>query len=311
MLTISGITKHFGRIKALEDVSFSVKEGEIVGLLGPNGAGKTTTMRIISGFLSPDEGDVTIGTYSVLENPTEIQKLLGYLPENNPLYKDMLVSEFLDFSAALHGLEGKNLRSALNFAVSAVSIKEVYSRPIRELSKGFKQRVGLAAALLHKPKVLILDEPTEGLDPNQRVEIRKLIKKLSENHTIIISTHVMQEAEALCSRVVVLNEGGVIADSTVRKLTSGLDKDRVIVLDVEGPKVRTELKSLKARKVEITSTKGSRFEVRLTSESAEPLQPEISKLAQKNKWTIWGLREDALQLEEVFKKLTGRKKEDD
>ncbi|EKD96241.1 MAG: ABC-type multidrug transport system, ATPase component, partial [uncultured bacterium] len=171
MLKVENITKSFGNLKAVDGVSFEAKDGEVVGLLGPNGAGKTTTMRVITGFISPDEGNVEIDTVSIRNNPIQVQSKIGYLPENNPLYKEMLVSEMLEFSADMRNLTKIQRKDAIDFSVNASNIKDVYYKPINELSKGFKQRVGLAVALLHKPKTLVLDEPTEGLDPNQRSEI--------------------------------------------------------------------------------------------------------------------------------------------
>ena len=194
MLTVQRLTKSFGSTKAVDDLSFSIAAGEIVGFLGPNGAGKTTTMRLIAGYLSPDSGKILIDNKPVGEEGSDARRHIGYLPENNPLYRDMLVSEFLTLSADLKGIPSEKRAEAFDFAVRAVDIGDVYYRPVGELSKGYKQRVGMAVALLHRPSILILDEPTEGLDPNQRTEIRTLIKSLAKDRTILLSTHVMQEA---------------------------------------------------------------------------------------------------------------------
>jgi ABC-2 type transport system ATP-binding protein len=191
MITVKNLTKKFDSFKAVDDISFSVEKGEIVGLLGPNGAGKTTTMRMLTGFLSADAGSIKIDEIDIEKDPVTAQKKIGYLPENNPLYKNMQVAEFLELADQLHQIKEADKKEALDFAVKAVGIEKVYYRSIGELSKGYKQRVGIAAALIHRPEIIILDEPTECLDPNQRAEIRQLIKDLSKEHTIIMSTHVM------------------------------------------------------------------------------------------------------------------------
>ena len=216
----------------------------------------------------------------------------------------MLVGDLLNYSSDLRGLVGNEKKKALDFAVSSTNISDVYFRPISELSKGYRQRVGLSIALLHKPKVLILDEPSEGLDPNQRGETRKLIRQLAKKHTVIISTHVMQEVEALCSRVVVINKGKIVADDSVSKLVRNLKKDRVVTIDIEGKSVKTSLKDLKLEDIEIEEKKRNRFEVRIKVDSKTLIQPIISNLVSKNKWIIWGLTEDKPQLEDVFKELT-------
>ena len=308
MLTVKIITKTFGNTTAVDALSFEVNPGEIVGLLGPNGAGKTTTMRVISGFLAPDGGTTNLNNISVLKNPTKAQKLIGYLPENNPLYKEMLVSEFLNTSLELKGIHtGK--RDALDFIVDAVGIKDVYYHPIKELSKGYKQRVGLAQALLNKPQLLILDEPTEGLDPNQRAEIRKLIKELSEERTVIISTHVLQEVEALCSRVIIINKGKKVADGGVSELASNLkEKKQPLFIRIEGRNAQSVENKLKKtetiEKVAVETIEGNILQAKLFSKSPAPLQPKISELAKTNNWIIWELSEDKTNLESVFKELT-------
>lgn len=307
MIKLDHINKSFGDKMVLEDISFEVKQGEIVGFLGPNGAGKTTTMRIITGFLSPDTGTVEIKGPSDAENAEPILARIGYLPENNPLYKNMLVSEFLNLSAELKGIPVAKQRAAFDFAVSAVDLAEVYYRPIRELSKGYKQRVGMAAALLAEPDILIMDEPTEGLDPNQRTEIRSLIKKLGETHTIIMSTHVMQEAQAVCSRMLIINEGKIIADGTPESLSKQTATKQEILLEVEGEAIQSSLSALVG--VQLANVKrlvGNRYEVRLSTSGSEMLQPEISKLAARHDWIIWKLAAREHSLEDIFHILTSK-----
>ena len=305
MISVNEISKSFGTFKALDKLSFSVGEGEVVGLLGPNGAGKTTSMRIMSGFLSPDSGEVLIDGLSVLEDPISAQTKIGYLPENNPQYKDMLVSEILNFSAELKNISKKDLGEAVDFSVKAVNIEDVYYKPVKELSKGYKQRVGLAIALLHQPKILIMDEPTEGLDPNQRVEIRSLIKRLSADRTIIVSTHVMQEVEALCSRMIIINKGVKVADGSVAELKHGSIGDRIYRVDIEGADVRRQLERVSAfKKLIFDEVSEKRVEGTIVSSPDSPVQPVISQLAAQNGWIIWELSQEKLQLEDVFKNLT-------
>ncbi|PIR43413.1 hypothetical protein COV24_02635 [candidate division WWE3 bacterium CG10_big_fil_rev_8_21_14_0_10_32_10] len=305
MLQVKKISRSFDSLKAVNDLSFEVDTGEILGLLGPNGAGKTTTMRIITGFLSPDKGDVLINKISVSNNSTEAQKLIGYLPENNPIYKDMLVSEFLNVSANLKNIEKNIKKDSLDFSINATNIQNVYYKPLNELSKGYKQRVGLAAALLNRPKLLILDEPTEGLDPNQRTEIRKLITELSKEHTIILSTHVMQEAEALCSRLIIINNGKRIADGSVEEISRGKRNEKITNIVVEGIKIKSELQKIKGvKEVKLESKKGDKQTLQIITGSKTYIQPELSKVAAKNKWILWEIKEQKQSLESVFKELT-------
>lgn len=305
MIKVSNISKSFGSNKAVDDLSFKVKPGEIIGLLGPNGAGKTTTMRILTGFLSPDSGMVEVENIDVLSEPIKAQQIIGYLPENNPLYKDMLVSEFLKYSASLKNINNNQMADALEFVVGSVSIEEVYYRPISELSKGFKQRVGIAATLIHKPKILIMDEPSEGLDPNQRTEIRALIRKLSKEHTIILSTHVMQEVEAVCSRMIIINRGKLVADGTPSQLMRQAYNNNELAVEIEGKNIEKKLASLEAiEKITVRKIKGNRFSAILTIRKGESVQPSISKLIAKEGWIVWKISEEEKELEDIFHLLT-------
>lgn len=305
MIKIEHLVKSFEDVKAVNDISLEIKPGEIVGLLGPNGAGKTTTLRLITGFLTPDSGKVVINGADMVEEPTKAQKHIGYLPENNPLYKDMLVADFLSFSADLKQIPAKEKKAAFDFAVSAVAIEDVYYKPIRELSKGFKQRVGIAATLLHKPKIIILDEPTEGLDPNQRTEIRELIKQLSKNHTIVMSTHVLAEAAAVCNRILIINRGALVADGAPNDLTKKDQESRTLRLEVEGANVKESLKSMEGvLESSFTQERGGKIKASLVSAKTIQLQPAISELARKHHWIIWQLSEEETKLEQVFQELT-------
>jgi len=304
MIKVKNVTKYFGQNKALDDVSFEINRGEIVGFLGPNGAGKTTTMRIISGFMSPDKGSVSIGGVSVITNAIEAKKKIGYLPENNPLYKDMLVSEFLDFSADLNNIPTEKRKEAMDFAVSSVGIEKIFNKPISELSKGFKQRVGIAAAIIHRPEVIIMDEPTEGLDPNQRTDMRTLIKKLAEKHTIIISTHVMQEAAAMCNRLVVIKAGKIVADGTAEELSRKAQHKNVVSVDIEGFDIARLLNEAdEVEKVEMEKEENGHVVAKIYAKDGKKLQPVISKLAHQHNWIMWKISEE-VGLEDIFHELT-------
>ncbi|MCX8008389.1 MAG: ABC transporter ATP-binding protein [Patescibacteria group bacterium] len=293
MIALKNVTKFFGATKAVDDISFSVKDGEIVGFLGPNGAGKTTTMRMMTGFYTPDSGTI------------EVQGDIGYLPENNPLYKDMLVSEHLEFSAELKGLYGSKRRDAINFVIQSVSIEDVYYVPVKELSKGYRQRVGIAQALLHKPKILVMDEPSEGLDPNQRTEIRALIKNLSQRHTIIMSTHVMQEVEAVCNRMIIIHRGRIVADGTPSELVKKAGAKRQIVIDVEGKKVEETLSSIKGvEDVQVKKGRDGIVHAIVTIGKTAKIQPEVSRKAAELGWILWRITEEEKHLEDVFHALT-------
>lgn len=305
MVKVENLIKYFGSTKAVDGVSFEIEKGEIVGFLGPNGAGKTTTMRVITGFLAPDRGKVSIDGVEVGQKSTEAQKKIGYLPENNPLYKEMLVSEFLELAAELSQIPKRERNEAFDFAVASVGIKEVFYRPIAELSKGYKQRVGIAAALLHRPDIIIMDEPTEGLDPNQRAEIRSLIKKLAEKHTIIISTHVMQEASAVCNRLLIINNGKIVADGTVADLSRKAQQKNIVLVDIEGHNIQSSLQQIPGvESLEEVQNKDGRLQAKIVITETKKIQPEISRLARGNNWVIWKISEEEFGLEDIFRKLT-------
>jgi ABC-2 type transport system ATP-binding protein len=219
-ISVKNLTKVFGEQRAIDDISFEVTEGEILGFLGPNGAGKSTTMKIATCFLPPTSGDVTVCGHNVLEQPLEVKRSIGYLPEHNPLYLEMYVHEYLRFVGSLFKLKGKELRNRVGEMIELCGLTREQNKKIEALSKGYRQRVGLAQALIHDPRVLILDEPTTGLDPNQILEIRKVIKQVSEKKTVLFSTHIMQEVQALCDRVIVINKGKIVANDQIEQLRS-------------------------------------------------------------------------------------------
>jgi ABC-2 type transport system ATP-binding protein len=307
MIRVKNLRKSYGDSIAVDDLSFCVKSGEVIGFLGPNGAGKTTTMRIMAGYLSPDSGNITINNISTEKDPIAAQKQIGYLPESNPLYKDMLVSDFLHLSADLKAIPKKEKHSAFSFVINATDLDSVFFKPINELSKGYKQRLGLAAALLHKPKVLILDEPTEGLDPIQRNEIRNLIHTLAKKHTIFVSTHVMQEVSAMCNRVIMLKKGSKVADGSIEELTSQAMESQKLTLIVEGIRVASALKEIPGvENVQSEKIDQKRTQYVLTGKKESSLQPEISRLARQYEWIIWRLEEDNRNLENLFQSFTDK-----
>ena len=218
MIEASSLSKHFGAKNVIDDLSFTVKQGEVLGFLGPNGAGKSTTMRMVTGFLAPSKGDARICGVSVVDHPKQAKRHIGYLPESAPLYDDMTVTDFLTFCASMRGLHGKTGRAAVSSAIETCFLENVYHQSIRTLSKGYRHRTCLAQALLHDPDVLILDEPTDGLDPNQKHEVRQLIKRLGQTKAILFSTHILEEVDAACSRAVIIDQGKIVADGTPEEL---------------------------------------------------------------------------------------------
>jgi ABC-2 type transport system ATP-binding protein len=304
MISVAGVTKSYGHVRAVQDLSFEVQRGEVVGFLGPNGAGKTTTMRMITGTLQPDQGEILFDGVPISESLTASKRRVGYLPEANPLYDELLVSEYLGYVAELRGLSAEDTRSGVADAVDETGISEVFYRPIGECSKGYRQRIGLAAAILHRPEVLVLDEPTEGLDPNQRVEIRRLVNSLGQERTVLLSTHVMQEVEATCSRLVILSRGRLAAKGTVQELISDRSSGARYVVEADGDGVESALGSLPGVTSHTSAQVDGRLRVELLSADAKELRPEIFALARDRGWTLWELHREKASLEELFHKLT-------
>ncbi len=305
MIQVKDLSKKFNDVYAVKDLSFTIEKGKVVGLLGPNGAGKTTTMRLMTGYLIPDSGEVMIDEMSVITHPEEAQRHIGYMPETNPLYGDMLVSEALEFSADLKNIPKSKRRDAYDFVVGSIHLDDVFYKPIKELSKGYKQRTGLAMAILHRPNVLILDEPTEGLDPNQRTDIRALIRDLAKERTVIMSTHVMQEAQAVCDHLYIIAKGSLVAEGTTKELTQSAQKKRVFEIEVEGKKAEEVLKKIKGvESVVVEKREGAKLYASVTVSEGTSFPPELSKLAGSNGWTIWKCAEREEKLEDVFYKLT-------
>ena len=309
MIDVKNVTKSYGPIEALRGISFDVAPGEILGLLGPNGAGKTTTIRILTGSLQPDSGTVTVNGLDVLEHTREVQAQIGYLPETAPLYPELTVQGYLRMMAELRYIPEDERRARISEAIYATGLAEHLTRPIGELSKGFRQRVGLAQAIVHKPRLLILDEPTIGLDPTQVVEARRLIRRLSQRSTVLLSTHILSEVEALCDRVIILINGRIRADAKLSELAS--TSDAILVLGQEIPGVDRALLGLgQVKGVEvIEGTDGAAgkpgfptYRV-LGKDSESDLCPVIYDLAREEDWPVRELRQDVRTLESVFNEL--------
>lgn len=305
-------SKIFGSRKAVDDVSFQIRRGEVVGFLGPNGAGKTTTMRMLTSYYTPDVGSVRITGIDTLEADIETRKRIGYLPENNPLYGDLLVHEYLTFVADLRGLSGVERKRNIESAVEEVRLTEVYYLPVSFLSKGYRQRTGLAAAILHKPEILIMDEPTEGLDPNQRTSMRDLIRSLGQDRTVLLSTHVLGEIEGTCDRLLVINRGKLIADDPVSSISRRVRGSRSIAVEVQGRDVQKYLERLdNLTGLEREDDIGERKRFLLSFAGEDDPRPVVFNLAKERDWVLWELREAEAKLQDVFRALTiGREEAD-
>ena len=304
-IQIKGVSKSFGANRAVQGLTFDVRQGEVVGFLGPNGSGKTTTMRLLTSFYTPDSGSILINGLDTEEYDLETRSSIGYLPENNPLYEDLLVKEYLEFVADLRSMSSQEKRRNLDRTVVETGLTDVYYRPISELSKGYHQRVGLAQAILHRPSILILDEPTEGLDPNQRIGYRELVRTLGEDRTVLLSTHVMQEVETTCERVLLINKGRLLADSPVPELLRRARGVRSVIVEVQGNEVETGLKRLPdVESVERLEPVDGRKRYSISSSGDEDLRPHIFRLAKQRDWVLWELREETARLEDVFHSLT-------
>ncbi|MCY3542734.1 MAG: ATP-binding cassette domain-containing protein [Chloroflexi bacterium] len=305
-IEVSGVSKFFGELAAVNDLTFSVRKGEVVGFLGPNGSGKTTTMRMLTSFYTPDVGGINIDGLDTKDHDIATRERIGYLPENNPVYADLLVSEYLDFVADLRGLTKQGRRENIAQTVEETGLQDVYMRPIGQLSKGYKQRVGLAQAIVHRPSILILDEPTEGLDPNQRLTIRDLIRSLGQERTVMLSTHVMQEVENTCERILLISRGKLVADSTVKELLQRAQGIRTVHIEVEGNDVERPLTALDGvADIERHESVDGRKRYTITADgNSTDLRPDIFRLAKQRDWVLWELREDRARMEDVFVSLT-------
>jgi ABC-2 type transport system ATP-binding protein len=305
-IVVENLTKKYGAQRAVDNISFRVKTGEILGFLGPNGAGKTTTMKAIVTYLTPNEGDIHVGNFSIHQNPDEIKKLIGYLPESNPLYSDMPVIDYLQFVAELQGIDKAKIKDKILEMINVCGLEGEKHKKIGELSKGYKQRVGLAQALIHDPQVLILDEPTSGLDPNQIVEIRELIKKIGREKTVILSSHILAEVEATCDRILIINKGKIVADGTSRDLRKQSEGREILKVKIEDGDKNEIFKSLQGLStigiVDFTKKDDSGFEIQSKPELSS--RREIFKLCVEKGWTLIEMTPVETKLEDIFRELT-------
>lgn len=304
-ILVENLTKKYGEQKAVNDISFEIRTGEVVGFLGPNGAGKSTTMKIITCFMAPSSGDVRLDNDSIHQNPEAVKRKIGYLPENNPLYLDMPIVDYLRFTAEIQGVPSSAIPGRIADMIDRCGLDQEKHKNINELSKGYRQRVGLAQAMIHDPEVLVLDEPTTGLDPNQIVEIRKLIKDLGKEKTVILSSHILSEVEATCDRILIINRGRIVADGTsdtLRSQSQGQELLKVHV-DADPAKVEADIRSLSSvEKLSPIDGRTGWFNVHSKPEMSS--RREIFDLCVKNKWYLLEMTGLETRLEDVFQKLT-------
>jgi ABC-2 type transport system ATP-binding protein len=316
MIKVEGLTKRYARTVAVDDISFEVEKGQIVGFLGPNGAGKTTTMRVLTCFLPPSSGKANIAGFDVLEQPQEVKKRIGYLPETPPLYPEMEVTEYLTFVGQLKGIPSGDIRSRTDEVIGRCALGDVRSKLIGKLSKGFKQRVGIAQAIIHNPDVLILDEPTSGLDPKQIIEIRDLLKALAGDHTIILSTHILSEVEHSCDRVIIISQGKLVAQDSVSNLTNRLRGAEAVSLEVEAADGHPSPGEIQGRleqvsgvsRVMMKDQKDGRVTFEIESLQGRHIRSELARSIVNSGWNLSELRPVGLSLEDIFLQLTTSEK---
>jgi len=308
MIHVENLTKYYDDVCAVDQISFNVQRGEILGLLGPNGAGKTTTLRMLAGFLKPTSGRIQVGDYSIEDQLLEIKKILGYLPESAPLYHDMLVFDYLRFVADLRGLDTSRNLSRIRELGDLCGINEVMHQPIGELSKGYRQRVGLAHAMMNDPEVLVLDEPTSGLDPNQIVEIREIIRRIGKAKTVVFSTHILSEAEATCDRVVIIHRGKIAADSSTARLQEtlgGRSQIHLSLLGADAAAVEQELAAVPGvTRLDILDPANGAIRLVLTCDASRDPRADLYHRIRQTSWTLLEFHQETLKLEDIFRELT-------
>lgn len=311
MIRVEGLSKQFGTVKAVDEVSFQVQSGEVVGLLGPNGAGKTTSLRLICGYLEADQGRVFIDERNTSVEREKVREMIGYLPEYNPIYQDMLVYDYLQYIAEMRAIAPEDRLRRIQEMVRVCGLTEAVGKKISELSKGNRQRVGLAQAMIHDPKVLILDEPTSGLDPNQISEIRDLIKRLGQQKTVILSSHILSEIEATCDRVIIIHQGKVVADGNPKALQQEARDESRLHLKIAGGKSKNVLAGLQGLKgvSQAEAAENESDEIRgylVRSSSKQDLRREIFQLSQAEGWVLYEMYREVVSLEDVFRRLTAK-----
>ena len=308
MIQIDGLTKNYGAASAVDQISFEIRKGEILGLLGPNGAGKTTTMRILTCYLKPTSGNIRVKDFNIHDHPVEIKKLIGYLPESAPLYPDMLVYDYLKFVADVRGIGKDGQDSRIKELANVCGINEVMHRPINELSKGYKQRVGLAHAMMDDPEILVLDEPTSGLDPNQIVEIRDIIRKIGKEKTVILSTHILSEAEATCDRIVIINKGIIVADGTTDELRREAGSDYILQVSLQHSNFEEVKKCLQdvpeVSDVILTRAEDGMVDFHLACSGKKDIRPHVYEIIKNSNWPLLEFHMETRTLETIFRELT-------
>ena len=307
MIKLENVTKNYGKFEALKDISFEIKEGEIVGLLGPNGAGKSTTMNIITGFIEQTSGNVIVDGFDVLKRPNKAKKQIGYMPEGVPLYSDLTVKEFIKYMAELKGVPRKEIKERVQNVLVNTGLTDVQNKLTRNLSRGYKQRVSLAGTLVSNPKVLILDEPTVGLDPKQVTEIRKVIKELGKNHTVILSSHILSEISQVCNRVIIINKGKIIAIDTPEKLEEKMSTKNTIYVTVEDekdkvPEMKEKINGIKEIRLKKTNDDGTK-QYEINAEEGIDIRKTIFSSFAKENITVFEMKKADITLEEAFMKL--------
>lgn len=311
MIHIDNLSKKYNNINAVDKISFDVNKGEVLGLLGPNGAGKTTTLRMLTCFLKPSSGNIQIKDLTIGNDDLSIKKLIGYLPESAPLYKDMLVYDYLNYIASVRGIEPKSKLSRIKELTYLCGLEGVMHKSIDELSKGYKQRVGLAHAMMSDPEILVLDEPTSGLDPNQIVEIREIIRKIGKQKTIILSTHILSEAEATCDRIVIINQGKIVADGSTESLKQKGDQDAVINISLENAEKEEVAKTLGnvegVKNVSINAKSNALLQVKLTCDAKSETRSNVYYEIKNTDWMLIELYLEKQSLETIFRNLTREK----
>ena len=307
MIKVKGLSKNYGSVEAVKSISFDLNDGEVIGFLGANGAGKTTTLKMITGYMVPTEGTISINGLDITNDTHEIQKQIGYLPELNPLYAEMRVYDYLEFLASIRDINGSKFKDALSRVVEQCGLRGVVHKNISDCSKGYKQRIGLAAAMIHDPKILILDEPVTGLDPNQIIEIRSLIKSLGKEKLVFMSSHILQEIQATVDRIIIINKGEIVANGTSDELMTSFMGNVLLTMEVKGAKADT-IKHIQASlpNVKFISSKKdkSTYTVQYEYEKGKDSREDIFKYAVKNKWSILRMTPKTTDLEDIFRKLT-------
>ena len=307
MIHVESLTKYYNDLCAVDQISFDIKTGEILGLLGPNGAGKTTTLRMLTGFIHPTSGNISVKDFNIDEHPLEIKKLMGYLPESAPLYHDMLVYDYLSFVLSIRGIGVEKKTPRIHKLADLCGINEIMHKPVGELSKGYRQRVGLAHAMMSDPEILILDEPTSGLDPNQIVEIREIIRRIGKEKTVILSTHILSEAEATCDRIIIINHGRIVADGsaeTLKQSASGEYLINILLKNAEFKSVEDELLSIDGIKSVTPIENEEYLQVKLLCKSPSDLRGNIYRKIKQTDWILVGFYRETRTLENIFRELT-------